>query len=700
MRHGSRRGMVERSRRRGADGAGHRWGIGLFVEDGAYTTVASAVAMLMALTLVFSATFAVWSAGRSADVQVAADATALSGANAVSSYHAVATVVDASILSLGLTGFAMAGVGMVGSFVPGVRTAASKTMQAGIEMLKMRNEFAASASRGLQRLEASLPFLVAANATRTCMAQGDGAMRYTGSALAAPSTSESEFPAIEGDQIDLGDLEGASKSLGEASENLSRASEKASAEKRAAWLADCGRDGMNMQERAARLSGIGAAENPDFASSATWEPGVAIDRARAYYRWRYEHDEPMGGGVEGAADAAARRAFYGYAVRVLEGATYAETDGGVVCKVELLPRNTEEVRATELYTAPSWPTSREEAGLTLHYAEACPGARGPKGPAISLAELEGGGARECGVCHFGVGDVGRAPAASTSIDNGFEYHLREFTLALRDYAEARQRELDEQARAMGEAEVASGEFEEAIAGLSGKRPRIAPPGRDGCVAVVVSGKAEAPSSLDTPFASIGTVAERGAISAASLAPDDSADGESILSGFFSSLEARVGDGGPIGLIDSVMDVWGDLLGSYAGVSEEVDEVFTTLTERLDGIGAGPVGSWFKERLQGVVRALGIEPVDIRQRKPVLVDSALVAERSGMEGLAHLQSAVRKIPIGASDPKAILAALEYEVGEYVDSIEFVLAEIPLPWGGSFPLTVRLRDLMGPVGGGGR
>ena len=194
--------------------------------------------------------------------------------------------------------------------------------------------------------------------------------------------------------------------------------------------------------------------------------------------------------------------------------------------------------------------------------------------------------------------------------------------------------------------------------------------------------------------------ERGAISAACLAPDDSAGGESVLSGFFSSLEARVGDGGPIGLIDSVMDVWGDLLGSYAGVSEEVDEVFTTLTERLDGIGAGPVGSWLKERLQGVVRALGIEPVDIRQRKPVLVDSALVAERSGMEGLAHLQSAVRKIPIGASDPKAILAALEYEVGEYVDSIEFVLAEIPLPWGGSFPLTVRLRDLMGPVGGGGR
>ena len=64
-----------------------RWGIDMFLEDGAYTTVASAVAMLMVLALLFSASLAVWSAGRSGDVQARADATALAGANVVSSYH-------------------------------------------------------------------------------------------------------------------------------------------------------------------------------------------------------------------------------------------------------------------------------------------------------------------------------------------------------------------------------------------------------------------------------------------------------------------------------------------------------------------------------------------------------------------------------------------------------------------------------------
>ena len=57
---------------------------------------------------------------------------------------------------------------------------------------------------------------------------------------------------------------------------------------------------MNMQERAGRLSGIADHDNPDFASSMVWEPNVALDRARAYYRWRYDHDAPEGKGSKPA----------------------------------------------------------------------------------------------------------------------------------------------------------------------------------------------------------------------------------------------------------------------------------------------------------------------------------------------------------------------------------------------------------------
>ena len=96
-----------------------RAGIDLFIEDGAYTTLSSAVVILVVLTLLFSSTAAIWSMSRAGDTQVAADSGALAGANVVSSYHTAATVVDASILSLGLAGFATIGTGLVAILIPG-----------------------------------------------------------------------------------------------------------------------------------------------------------------------------------------------------------------------------------------------------------------------------------------------------------------------------------------------------------------------------------------------------------------------------------------------------------------------------------------------------------------------------------------------------------------------------------------------------
>lgn len=95
----------EREERADADSQSGLCAIDLFVtEEGAYTTVASAVAMLVVLALLFSAVSAVWSLSRSAGVQAVADSAALAGSNVVSSYHTAATVVDASIASLGFAG--------------------------------------------------------------------------------------------------------------------------------------------------------------------------------------------------------------------------------------------------------------------------------------------------------------------------------------------------------------------------------------------------------------------------------------------------------------------------------------------------------------------------------------------------------------------------------------------------------------------
>ena len=683
-------GFLHGARRRHGPVRARRLGVDAFIEDGAYTTLAAAVSILLVMVLLFSSTSAVWSMSRAGDTQAAADATAMAGANVVSSYHTAATVVDASILSLGLTGFVVTGVGLAATLVPGAQ-AAGQMVDAGVRIIKMRNEFASSTSRGLKTLEDALPWLVAANGARACSAQSSESVEFSGSAMAVPRESASEFPALEGSEIETEEIEAGADELDQAATDLARANEKAAQKKEAAWLVDCGREGANMQERAASLSGLSAAENPDYASSLTWEPMVALDRTRAYYRWRRDHDEPVGSGVEARADAAARHAFYTYACEEFADARVEEVDGRMAASVPMLPRNTEEVKGTRLYTDACWPSSYESQGLTLHFGSSCPGATGAVGPSLSLQSIDASAAHECEVCKFSVTDVGKAPAASTSIDNGYEYHLREFTRALQEYVDARNEQLEQERRAKSKAQGVSDAFEDAISVLAGKRPRIAPPGRAGCVAMVASGEISADNVLSNPFAPTPELQRRGAVSAAVLAPDPATRENNVLSNFFSTVQERVGDRGAVGLIDDVMGLWGDLLISYGDLGEGLGDVMDGLLGGLDALGAGPLASWLSGRISGVVRGLGFEPVDLSCKKPVLTDSSNVIAQSDVAGLGDLQSALRSIPLGSTDPGAILQAAGYAVGERIYATEFTLASIPLPGGGSIPLTIRLGDL---------
>ncbi|MDY2777441.1 MAG: hypothetical protein SOU51_03600 [Collinsella sp.] len=660
----------------------------MFIEDGAYTSLAAAVSILLVLTLVFSSASALWTLSRSGDVQVAADATALAGANVVASYRTAATVVDASALSLGLAGYALCGAGMVGMLVPGAHAAGAEMVEAGLRALRARREFCVSASHGLRTLEGALPYLVATRGSTVCGAQGSDALVCTGVALAVPRDSDSRFPALEGEGPSLEGLESAASSLEVVSRELEDARMRSAREKEAAWRADCGPSGPCMRERVSRLSGVPASQNPHHASSLTWDPQVALERTRVYYRWRRDHEAPQGGDVESRVDAAARLAFYTYACEEFERALYREVDGEVVCDVPLLPRNKAEVMETRLFTDAVWPTSVEADGPTLHFDPSCPGAQGSQGAMASLSSIEEGAVRECRVCHMSVGDMGKVPAASTSIDNGFEYHLRAFTLALGEYARTRSEELELERAARGPVDRAGDAFEDALSQLSCARPRIAPPGRFGCVALVASGSLEGVQM--SRFAPTPEVVERGAVSAAVLARDGATRENNVLSGFLSSLRERSG-GGAVGLMDDVMGLWGKLLMAYGDVSDGLDELLDDLVGGLGALGATPLGAWLDERVDGAVRGLGIEPVDLSLHKPVLADSAQVIARSDLPGLADVQARIRSLEIGTTDPGALLEAVGYEVEEAIASMEFTIVEIPLGPGRSIPLTIRLRDV---------
>ena len=683
-----------------------RAGIDLFIEDGAYTTLSSAVVILVVLTLLFSSTAAIWSMSRAGDTQVAADSGALAGANVVSSYHTAATVVDASILSLGLAGFATIGTGLVAILIPGAEPVAGNMVDTGIEIIKTRNKFAKSASEGLQKIETALPYLIAARATQAVSAQDTDSVTYTGTALAVPRTSESDFAALKGSEISTDTIKDTSDDLERAAEELRKASEDTAKAKERAWLADCGRSDKGsvsscscMWERAKSLADLSGAQNPHYASSVTWEPQVALDRAKVYYRQRLANEKPLGEGPEKQADSAARKVFFAYASEEVERAYITEKDGKVSARIPFLPRNPDEARATELYTDARWPTSEVDKVTYLHYGTDCPNyKKGKPGGLASVADFDGH--ETCSECHFGVSSLGYVAIATTSVERGFEYHFDKFKEALEDYVDCRNKELELERQTEDEADRAGNAFDQAIKELSGERPRIAPPGRNGVVAFAVSGAISSPDELNSSFNTAVRLGDRGAISAAVLAPDEATAQNNVLSRFFSTLKER--SGGVAGVLDGVMDVWGRLLVGYGDIQGSADELMDEMIKGLGG-GSGALGSiasWLGDTVSASVAALGLEPCDLRLRKPVLTDSANVIKSPGSDiaGLSQAQDKLRSIPLGVTDPKALCEALEYQVERTISSTVFTLAEIPLPGGGSIPLTVDVATLVGALGGG--
>ena len=454
-----------------------------------------------------------------------------------------------------------------------------------------------------------------------------------------------------------------------------------------------------MWERARSLAKLSDIENPHYASSVTWEPQVALDRAKAYYRLRLANEAPQGSSVETKAESAARKAFYTYASAEVNRAYITEDGDRTTSYIPLLPRNTDEVRATELYTDAAWPTSTNDGKTYLHYGTSCPNyKKGTPGGLASVAAYDG--QDKCNRCHFGVSSLGAVAAPSTSIENGFEYHFDRFKDALKKYVECRNKELELMRQTEDEADRAGNAFDEAIKALSGERPRIAPPGRNGVVALAVSGAISSPDELNSSFNTTVRLGDRGAISAAVLAPDDATAQNNVLSRFFSTLEER--SGGVAGVLDDVMDVWGRLLVGYGDIQGSADELMDEMIDDLGGdSGAlGSIASWLGDTVSASVAALGLEPCDLRLRKPVLTDTANVIKSPGSDitGLSNAQDKLRSIPLGVTDPKALCEALEYQVERTISGTVFTLAEIPLPGGGSIPLTVDVATLAGALGGG--
>lgn len=690
MRTGSGCGVDARARRVGGAGS-ELLVLRVFLDDeDGFTTVSVALALLLSLTLTFAAASAGWVHARSAEVQRVADAAALAGENVVAAFSTVAQTLDACVLSMGLAGLVCYGAGLVISCVPGLSAAGASTCEAASRILDARRGFAQSAGRGIERLEATLPLLVVANSASCVAANSREGLSYTGCALPFPMESLSDFSALERD-VDDTEMSEVSKEMREVSDRVDQAKRRAEAALDEAWRADCVPSPHCLRERASSLAGLPLSQNPDYPSVEGWSFGAPLVRARHYYAARLSMAQVGGADAEELTDSACRRAFYEYALGEVRAGSYEEHDDGTVSSsLPSLPRNSDELRRTSLYTQPTWPCTVEGGTRTLHCDSSCPGAQGPGSGTASLADVESGAVATCGECRMDVGDMGRVAAASTSIENGFEHHWRVIEEASREYEAARneQRAAERELREL--AEEGEGLFQQAIEQLGVARPTLCPPGAWGTVAVVARSEASTvPTELTEAFLSSSELPPGAAVSAATLAPDGSTRDNNVLASFFDSLSSHGSVLG--GALDGAMELWGSLLVGYGSAYGRVAEVGSEFLDGLDGVLGGSVGAWLRERLSDVMRSTGFEPVDMRLRKPVLTNTQDVFDKSGLSQLSSVRSLVARLPESGSMSDFARSVGLWLVDE-AGGPTFTVAEIPVPGTDiSIPLTIDLSGL---------
>ena len=669
-------------------------------DNAGFSSAGVAIALLITLSLLFTAAQVYRVQSASADAQEVADAAALAADNVIAEYYLVARVCDAVVLSLTLTGIVTLGMGVAALCTPLSAQVGMAFVNLGKKVLKARDRFAAKVASGLGKLQKVLPFLAAAAAYRVASANSDGlGSGYVGFAMVLPFEGEDVSAGASGAADSLLDaVDGAADALVQAGEEAEKAAKKAKEAKERAYEADCGASpGYCMYERAASLAGLGGEENPYFSSADTWGFSVALERAKSYYPRRYALEAPQGDGFEEQVNSALRKRFYAYAVEVVNAGYVHEGDGSFDAEFPLVPKNTAELRSTRLFSEVAFPVSVNEQGaFEMHAWEGCPRAAGAAAVA-SLAEGEAGSYAVCPVCGFTASSLGNVAAASSSIDNGFEYHYRVVAEQAEAYEEAR-RGFEPKSQKVHR--IAGSLFETTTATLrqmASQRISVSPPGRFGVVAVVAAaGACPADRGFVSGFAGgDGMLGARVAISAATLASDSPEQGRTAISSALDGLRER-GDIPFAGVLDGVMDVWSSALFAYADGQGRVGEAIDELDSRLSFDSESRLGLWSSKEFSRLMESLGLQPVEIDAPKPVLVNSGHVLNADGSAFSARLLS-VKKAASSLTGGTLLEGVIGWVEDQAIDAIaglddEFTIAEIEIAGEGSpsIPLTITLPD----------
>lgn len=599
---------------------------GLLRDEHGLTTVSMVVSLLVSISLLFSVAQVYRLNSVASRVQDVADAAALAAENQVADFVLAARLCDAVVLSLSLTSLVSYGLGVVALCVPGGQGIGDGLLEVGGEVSRACDEFSDKATQSLGALQKMLPYLCAVRSAGVAVANGgkDTGSRYSGVGIVVPSVGE----RIVCEKLDDSDIEEGladkSDALKEQAAKADEAAKAAQESKQRAFERDCGDyPSYCMYERAEKLAGLSAADNPLYTSVDAWSFSVALERAKAYYRARAENEAPAGDSVEEGARSALRLRFYEYASSQLDRAFVRETADSFEAFFPRMPRNTEQVRASSLYTDAVYPAN-ESGGLVAHAWSGCPQAQGST-LLVSLEQIDQDDRPVCPACQFSVSSMGLVAAASTSVDNGFEYHYA----AVVDAAEEYQRAKADLRPLLQEAKVTAGGLlsliKEAIGEAGANRIEVSPPGSMGVISFAVdTGNMRDARGFDAFVGAGGSFGPRAAVSAATLIAEKSEDGRNAIS---SLLDRYKSPGIAAGAAGIALDCWARLLNSYSDGQSALCSAVEGALDAIPLAGASGLGLWAAKTFEGFVDDVGLAPAKTESLKPVLVNTGHVADKS-------------------------------------------------------------------------
>lgn len=677
-----------------------------FQDEQGMTTVGIALALLLTLSLIFVSAHAYRINSVATEMQGVADAAALAAENEVAEFMVVVKACDALILTLSLTAVTATGLGVVAACIPGCQGASQSLLEVARSVANARKSFSDKAAGVLNQLQRALPFMAAANAAGVASANNDATNTYIAVALLSPLSA----PAIDAPAGTASDeaqslAEQQAQDLQQNAQMADDALEEAATCKYEAFYHDCGAATLNSPagyccyERAYTVAGMQGVSNPSYSSVDAWSFLVALKRAQQYYHQRWLCEAPQDGSLEEAVRSVMRKTMFAYAKDHIKTGYVHETENTFESYFPLMPRNTEEMRSTYLYDEPVYPvTINDEGEPTMHAWEGCPAIDVIAG-ADSIRTMETEGFPTCATCGFSASSLGKVLAASTSIENGFEYHYRIIAENAQRYEVAcnnAKPSLDSVKNTGGNLlDVVKTAFEE----VAVQRLEVHPPGGNGVVCLVVNvGTMAADTGFSSSFVSTsGELSTRAALSAATLVEDTSSRSESILTAFFDSVAGSFGL--PGGVPDVIFSAWSALLRNYESLHDTVLCAIRDGLNRLPLFEKTGLGSWAANKLSGLIESVGLQPASLHALRPVVVNSVHVANKNANAidaRLIELKQRAVATPLQSLDLFWSLisgteqAALQ-KVAGLASGVEIARIEIE-GFGVSIPITLALPEVI--------